>query len=303
MTEQLSQERTLQMGSHEMVLGGPYLGYMRDANELITNPEALRGRMAEDGYLLIRGLHAKHKVREVLHMMTGNLASNEVLDPRFPPEQCHVKAGARGAFLGGNRAMTRSRPFLDLVESPEIMRFFANYFSSDVLTFDYKWLRLVGPGDFTGAHYDVVYMGRGTPNLLTCWTPITDVEYDRGPLAVLVGGNHEDRLVPTYGQMDVDRDHVTGAFSNDPIEMVNLFGGQWKTTEYKMGDVVIFGMHTLHGALNNVSDRFRISTDCRYQRASEPVDERWIGENPPAHYAWMQGETVTMEDARKVWQV
>lgn len=30
-------------------------------------------------------------------------------------------------------------------------------------------------------------------------------------------------------------------------------------------------------------DALRLSTDTRYQLASEPVDERWIGENPIAH--------------------
>ena len=35
----------------------------------------------------------------------------------------------------------------------------------------------------------------------------------------------------------------------------------------------------------------------------EPVDERWIGENPIAHYAWMKGDTVPMEEARRRWGV
>ena len=294
---------TLSMSKREMELGGKYLGDMRDSNDLIGDATALNRRIAEDGYLLLRGLHNVDKVRAVRRMFTDNLTANDQLDPAYPPEECRVREGARGAFLGGSKPLTRNPTFLDLVESPEIMGFFADFLQGDVLTFDFKWMRLVGPGDFSGAHYDVVYMGRGTQNLYTCWTPITDVEYTRGPLCVLVGAHHEEKLVPTYGQMDVDRDHVTGAFSNDPIEMVDLFGGQWKTAEYKMGDVVIFGMHTMHGALDNTSNLFRLSCDCRYQRADEPVDERWIGENPPAHYAWMQGETVTMEDARKKWQV
>ena len=63
------------------------------------------------------------------------------------------------------------------------------------------------------------------------------------------------------------------------------------------------GIFTMHGSLSNTSDRFRISSDTRYQLASEPVDERWIGRKPKAHYAWMQGETVPMEEARKKWGV
>jgi len=35
--------------------------------------------------------------------------------------------------------------------------------------------------------------------------------------------------------------------------------------------------------LDNQTNKVRLSTDTRYQLASEPIDERWIGENPPAH--------------------
>jgi hypothetical protein len=40
----------------------------------------------------------------------------------------------------------------------------------------------------------------------------------------------------------------------------------------------------IHASLDNrTTDRVRISTDTRYQLASEPIDERWIGENPIGH--------------------
>jgi hypothetical protein len=42
-------------------------------------------------------------------------------------------------------------------------------------------------------------------------------------------------------------------------------------------------MHTVHASIDNQSDRYRISTDSRYQPASLPADERWIGEKPPGH--------------------
>ena len=42
-------------------------------------------------------------------------------------------------------------------------------------------------------------------------------------------------------------------------------------------------MHTMHSAGDNHTDRVRVSSDTRYQRASEPVDERWIGDDPIAH--------------------
>ena len=52
------------------------------------------------------------------------------------------------------------------------------------------------------------------------------------------------------------------------------------TTDFRMGDVLVFGMATVHASLDNHSNRFRLSSDSRYQLASEPVDERWVGANP-----------------------
>ena len=44
-------------------------------------------------------------------------------------------------------------------------------------------------------------------------------------------------------------------------------------------------MDTVHAALDNLSEvnRCRLSSDSRYQLASEPADERWNGHNPIAH--------------------
>jgi len=37
--------------------------------------------------------------------------------------------------------------------------------------------------------------------------------------------------------------------------------------------------------------------------ASDPIDERWVGAKPKAHYAWQKGETAPMEEAGKKWGV
>jgi hypothetical protein len=42
-------------------------------------------------------------------------------------------------------------------------------------------------------------------------------------------------------------------------------------------------MDTIHGSIDNTTRRIRLSTDTRYQRSDEPVDERWVGANPIGH--------------------
>lgn len=45
----------------------------------------------------------------------------------------------------------------------------------EVLTSGYKWLRAVGQGEFTGVHTDKVFLGRGSPRVLTAWVPLGKV--------------------------------------------------------------------------------------------------------------------------------
>ncbi|MCC6484658.1 MAG: phytanoyl-CoA dioxygenase family protein [Armatimonadetes bacterium] len=293
----------LAMGEREMELGGPYLGTLPEATHLMGDADALREQMERDGFLLIRKLHDPEKVKAARRLVLENLRDNGQLDSEASLEEGLLREGGRGAFLGGSKAVTHTPEFLSVVESPELMRFFSDFLGAPALTFSYKWLRAVGRGEFTGAHYDVVYMGRGTARLFTCWTPLGDVSFENSPLAILEGSTRIERLKQTYGRMDVDRDNVEGWFSNDPVELVENFGGRWLTSEFEMGDALIFGMYLMHGSLRNMTNRVRLSCDTRYQSANEPADERWTGENPLAHYAWGQTEMTPMAEARRRWGV
>ena len=73
----------LYMGEVELELGGPYLGELREATDILNDREALQARMAEDGYLLIRGLHDRDAVIEGRRVLVNRLAEEErqVLHP------------------------------------------------------------------------------------------------------------------------------------------------------------------------------------------------------------------------------
>ncbi|MEZ4620676.1 MAG: phytanoyl-CoA dioxygenase family protein [Caldilineaceae bacterium] len=200
----------------------------------------------------------------------------------------------------GRKGIAHHEAVQAVLESDELFAFFATYFGEPALTFTYKWLRAVGNEQYTGAHYDYVYMGQGSPNLHTVWIPFGDVNIDQGTLAMCVGSNRLlafERLKQTYGRMDVDRDQTEGWFTKDPMEIVEKFGGQWATTDYQAGDVILFGMHTMHASTTNLTNRFRLSCDVRFQPASEPADKRWIGDESTGHTALGKMELRTIEEA------
>jgi ectoine hydroxylase-related dioxygenase (phytanoyl-CoA dioxygenase family) len=178
----------------------------------------------------------------------------------------------------GRKAITHHPDVLSVVESQQLYNFFASYFAEPAASFDYKWLRAVGNEAYTGAHMDTVYMGLGSQRLHTVWVPFGDIPLEQGTLAVLQASHRLASFAAirsTYGRMDVDRDGVEGWFSKDPLEISERYGGQWQTSSFSAGDVILFGMHTMHASTTNLTNRFRLSCDVRFQPASEPMDARW----------------------------
>jgi hypothetical protein len=77
-----------------------------------------------------------------------------------------------------------------------------------------------------------------------------------------------------------------GALSRNPVRLRANLGLPWLTTNFKAGDMLAFNIHLVHTSLDNQSRRIRLSSDSRYQPASEPADERWVridGKPPIAH--------------------
>ena len=281
---------------------------LRDSNDILDDPDALKERIAADGYLLIRGLHDKAAVLTARRQILEKLAAKGMLAPDTALmdgifNSAYPEPTSTGSM--GNKALTQLPAFKAVVEGTPVMDFFKHFLGGEARSFDFKWLRTAGPGSGSPIHYDIVFMGRGTQALYSCWTPFGDVSLDMGPIVFCLGSNRFDKVRATYGQSDVDRDMIEGHFSDDPLEIVEQFGGHWATTTFSAGDVIIFSMFLMHASLVNTSDKIRITADTRYQLASEPIDERWVGEKPKGHYAWKQqdAEIESLEASRQRWGV
>ncbi len=281
---------------------------LRESNDILDDPDALKQRIATDGYLLIRDLHDKRAIlaarRQILEKLEakGMLAPDtDLMDGIFNPD--YPEPTSTGSML--NKALTELPTFKAVVAGKPIMNFFNQFLGGEARTFDFKWLRTAGPDAGSPIHYDIVFMGRGTQALYSCWTPFGDISLDMGPIVFCLGSNQFEKVLTTYGQADVDRDLIEGHFSDNPLEIVEKFGGHWATTTFSAGDVIIFSMFLMHASLVNTSNKIRITADTRYQLASEPIDERWIGKKPKGHYAWKQADVQieSLEASRKRWGV
>jgi hypothetical protein len=273
-------------------------GSLRDSSDQLFQPDELRLRMQQDGYLYLKNLLNSQEVWQARQELSAWLAAEGSLKVGSSPLDCIAKPELRMSFRPD--LALQSPALKKLLYSGRMMEFFEFFLGGDIQHYDYTWLRAVAPGRGTYPHCDIVYMGRGTDQVYTVWTPLGNIPWELGGLMILENSHRLESIKNSYGRKDVDSycaNRTTaglyasnqkwwdGALSKNPVSLRRKYGGRWLSAEFKAGDVLIFGMFTIHGSLDNHSPSIRLSSDSRYQRASEPVDERWVGSNPMAHSA------------------
>lgn len=295
--------RTVRFGSRNLAYPTTELGELR-ASSAAEDMAVLKRRMQEDGYLLLRQFMPRDKVLAGRAAVLHHMREQGALTPGTPVLAGVMPREARRVRLMNREGIVNHPHVCSVLESTELFAFFQRYFETESATFAYKWMRAVGNEEYTGAHYDFVYMGRGSGRLHTVWIPFGDTPVEHGTLCVCEGSNHLPefaRIRDTYGRLDVDRDHVDGWFTREPMDITAEFGGRWLTAEFHAGDVILFGMHTMHASTTNLTNRYRLSCDVRFQPAHEPMDERWRPGG--SGHRLFGGETPlrTMADLRAEW--
>jgi len=283
---------------HALDMDDDKVGLLRDSSDAAHDAEELHRRFAEDGYLYMKGCLDRSEVLEARQSIVQRLYDNGALHPEFDPMDAICLPGGdfgfKPEFANQNETVRR------LLYSGRLVEFYRRFYGEEIRHYDFTWLRAMGPGKGTNPHCDLPYMGRGTHKHMTCWVPYGDIPFQLGGLMVLEGSHKRMDLLENYVYRDVDEYcenkpqqkkraeeggwTFTGTLSHNPPVVRNKFGGRWLTAEFEAGDFLTFGMFLVHASCDNrTDDRLRISTDSRYQRASEPIDERWVGVNPPGH--------------------
>jgi hypothetical protein len=273
-------------------------GRLRSSAEVAGDFDALRRRIEEDGYVYLPGYLDCDQVLEARYEITRRLAEKGLLDPARPHIEAVARPGVRVSFRPD--LARENPPLLRLLYSGRVMDFYRQFLGGPVRHFDFTWFRAVGPGQGTPAHCDLVYMGRGTHNLYTAWIPYGDVPLELGGLIVLEKSHLKSDRIKKYLERDVDSYCLNGPtapliaagqkahdfegwLSKNPVTLRAKLGGRWLTAEFRAGDFLTFKMTLVHASLDNHTDRIRLSSDSRYQRAEEAVDERWVGDKPVGH--------------------
>ena len=262
------------------------------------DPATLRARLVEEGYLYIPGFFEPADVLAVRGVLVERLAAGDWLAPGSAPMDAVAIPGvAIDMGVLSTELADDNEPMRRLLYEGRMIRFYEELLGGPIRHFDFTWIRTATAGNPTKVHTDIVFMGRGTTNLYTSWVPYGDIPVEMGGLTVLERSHEDEEIRDVYGRQDVDsycenlgqdpgdyeHPNANPYLTEDPASFRRRLGGRWLTADFRVGDLLVFGMYTAHGALDNRTDRVRLSSDSRYQLASEPIDDRWIGPNPAGH--------------------
>lgn len=276
----------------------------------VNSRRELDDHIQQHGYLYIPGFLDRSTVEQVRLEICEQMSHRGLLDPYAELIDCVPNAELSLALEKGKGSASYDDiipacpSYRSLIYGDKVSSFYETLLGGKSRHYDFTWFRAVAPGMGTVPHCDVVYMGRGTHELYTMWTPFGDISLEMGGLMVLEGSSSlevqtrlssyvtrdvdeycSNRPVPKHLNFDstVDNKVWNGWLARNPVTLRKNLGGRWLTTEYSTGDVLIFSVHLVHASLDNQSSRFRLSTDTRYQRADQPIDDRFIGEGPFGH--------------------
>lgn len=285
------------------------LGELRDATALRGDPAALKGRLAEDGYVFVRHAVAPELALAAREEALSRLAEvGEIQDP--------VRAGI---FTGRSRrrelvsdlgafwkSVSEGPALRRVTHGPELRALLSDLLGEPARPHDYLFLRVATPGKATDLHYDMPFFCRGSARVHTVWIALGQVTLDQGPLMVVENSpTYEDLLAPVR-RIDYDgRPGARVAALQDAITLARERGTRLLTTEFGPGDALVFGMNLMHGALDHHQPerRVRVTCDVRFQPAADPLDPRYFGPNPSGTTGAGYGELNGAKPLTDSWHV
>jgi hypothetical protein len=285
------------------------IGELPDSSGLLDDPEGLRARLAEDGFLYLRGVVDRATVLGARREVFGRLV--EVGEIRPPGPEGIATGESRRAELQPDlgrfwRSVSEGPRLRAASHGRDMNRIMSLIFGEQARPQDYIFLRAGAVGRATGLHFDYPFFTRVHDKVCTVWLPLGDVPVSDGPVVIVEGSNrYRDLIDPMIG-FDVATDKSRKAdLGSDAIAFAQGRGTRLLTRDFAAGDIAIFGMYTAHGSLDNHSriDRVRLSCDVRWQPASLPVDDRYFGDNPTGTTGIGYGELNGAKPLTQEWHV
>jgi hypothetical protein len=258
----------------------------RDSSGQLGEPGGLQRRMAEDGYLFLRGALDRNEVLAARAEVFERLA--EVDEVAVPAPDGIFTGRSRRKEMAENlgvfwRSVSEGPNLRQVTHGPHLRGVMGEVFGEPARPHDYLFLRPGPVGRSTNLHYDHPFFARGSNRIHTVWLALGEVPVSDGPLVVVEGSNRFDDLIAPAVSVDYkSKDTPLVSVLDNPIALARDRSTRLLTADFEPGDMAVFSMTILHGTLDNHSaiGRIRLSCDIRYQPEADPLDKRYFGPNP-----------------------
>lgn len=244
-----------------------------DSTPLIADPDALRARMAADGYLFLRAVAPTPTLRALRREIVEICQRQGWLKPGSEPMEAvswtAPKVEGEEDYFAVYDEVQRLESFYALAHHAPVIGLMRAVLGPSAFPHPLSICRLVFPQAeewSTPPHQDYPN-NQGTPDLYACWIPLGDCPRALGSLSVLEGSHRMGVLPLTFSLGAGGRTVVL----DDRFDRLT-----WRGGDFAAGDVIVFHSHTVHQAEPNRLDRMRISVDYRYQRESEPITQECL---------------------------
>ena len=247
---------------------------LRISNDIMEDAEALRERIDGEGYLFFKRLQKPEKLIELRRQMLTVMQEAGWLIAGTDPvdgiadisRQC---TEGDVEYSDVYHQVYRLEAFHRSAHWPEVMEIMTKVVGKPVLPHPHKVARLWFPqytAHTTPIHQDFVHF-QGNFETYTCWAPIGDCPIELGGVAVLPGSHKIDKVMDHHFSLGA------GSLCINTDELAD----NWHTTDYEIGDTLIFPALTVHKALPNLTeDRLRVSLDNRYTATDNIVADHML---------------------------
>ncbi|MCB2077846.1 MAG: phytanoyl-CoA dioxygenase family protein [Novosphingobium sp.] len=234
---------------------------LTDSTPLLGDGDALRKRWEEDGTLYFKGVIDRDLMKWAEQHYREALAAEDLIDLK---DEAPVWTGKHSDTWRPCDAIGTT-VWHEVIKQEKLNGILHELFEADAAWLPIAAHRSAFPSGplkedediFAGQHQDAFY-NEGM-NSTICWMPVRDVEdMDCGTFA-LAPGTHK---MGTLHSKDL---------KNYKIPDGTIPRDMWRSTAYRVGDVVIFRDDTAHAALPNLSNEFRLSLDIRVNSSKAPL--------------------------------
>ena len=249
-------------------------GPFRVSNDALDDPEELRRRIDDEGYLFIKRLHDPDRVMALRRDMLSVMMSCGWLVEGTDPVDGIADISKRCAegdveYTPIYHEVYKLESFHRSGHWPGATSVIEKIVDGPVLPHPSKIARLWFPQyteHTTPVHQDFVHF-QGSYDTYTCFAPVGDCPIELGPLGLIPGSHKVGKVLDHHfslgaGSLAIHDEDLTG---------------EWRSNDFEAGDALIFHSLTVHQALPNLTeDRIRVSLDNRYEAFGIPIAEQML---------------------------